>query len=197
MTIPIVILAENCILLGAFANWVVPPFLHVALSTSKVDISQQPALVAEISGSVGVITTAALGFFTTLLTLTVVRHLLLSRREVGTSGTWGCGYAAPTARMQYTSSSFVEPVTTLFCPLIRTKTHLIRPTGLFPKEGSLTTETPDLWKEGVYLPLFHGIHWVTARLRWLQQGRVQVYILYVTLTIIGLLIWYLGLSNGG
>ena len=196
MTIPIVILAAGCVLLGAFANWVVPPFARVALDTTKVVVSYHPNLLAEIDGAVGVITNAALAFFAILLTLGVVRLLLLSKREVGTSGTWGCGYAAPTARMQYTASSFVEPVTTLFDPLIRTRTRLVRPTGLFPKEGSLATETPDIWMEGVYLPLFRGIHWVSSRLRWLQQGRVQVYILYVTLTIVGLLVWYLGLSNG-
>ena len=196
MTIPIVILAAGCILLGAFANRVVPPFLEVALSTSKVDISQQPHMAGEITGSVGVITTAALCFFMILLGLVILRRQLLAGREVSASGTWGCGYAAPTARMQYTSSSFIEPVTTLFAPLIRTKTHLIRPSGLFPKEGSLSTETPDIWREGVYIPLFRGINWVSARLRWLQQGRVQVYILYVTMTIVGLLIWYLGLSTG-
>ena len=38
---------------------------------------------------------------------------------------------------------------------------------------------------------FGGIEWLLLRLHWLQQGRVQVYILYVAVTLLVLLVWNL------
>ena len=198
MTIPIVILAVACGLIGVFASRMVPPLAEVAIKLGKVNVPEQVELVAEISRSVGMITTVSFGFLVVVTSLAGARRLLLMGREVGSSETWGCGYAAPTTRMQYTGSSFVEPVTTLFRPLIRVKTRLARPTGFFPRdgEGSLATDTPDFWRESFYVPLFRAIAWVSAGLRKLQQGRVQVYVLYVTMTILVLLFWFLGRSAG-
>ena len=36
-----------------------------------------------------------------------------------------------------------------------------------------------------------AVEWVFIRLRWLQHGRVHIYILYLGVTIIALLTWYL------
>ena len=43
-----------------------------------------------------------------------------------------------------------------------------------------------------YRPLFLGIAWAASKLRWLQQGRIQLYVLYIALTILVLLVWKLG-----
>jgi hypothetical protein len=97
--------------------------------------------------------------------------------------------------MQYTSSSYVQPVVTFFSGLVRSKTNVSPPSGLFPSSGSLSTNTPDLWREGLYVPIFGAVGWGAARLRWLQQGRVQVYVLYIALTTVALLVWYVGLAR--
>jgi hypothetical protein len=36
------------------------------------------------------------------------------------------------------------------------------------------------------------VGWVLARMRWLQQGRIQLYVLYIALTLLVLLVWKLG-----
>ena len=56
----------------------------------------------------------------------------------------------------------------------------------------LHTRTPDLFRRYVYEPLFLGIAWLASKLRWLQEGRIQIYVLYIALTILVLLIWKLG-----
>ena len=127
--------------------------------------------------------------------LTLLRWRLLRGREVTTSETWGCGYAAPTSRMQYTASSFTQPLTELLHPALGTRTTeqaIIK--DYFPPDTGLATETPDLTRKYGYRPLFLAIRWAALRLRFLQQGRVQVYILYIALTIFLLLIWYLGIA---
>jgi hypothetical protein len=128
-----------------------------------------------------------------VLTLLVAFRLwLLAGRTVESGTTWGCGYAQPTARMQYTSSSFARPLVELFSRLLGTQRALEPPEGLFPARASLSTKTPDLYREALYRPAFRGIGWVFLRLHWLQHGKVQLYVLYIAVTILLLLVWKLG-----
>src|SRR5438067_1498749 len=46
----------------------------------------------------------------------------------GRALTWDCGYARPTARMQYTASSFAQIVVRLFRSVLRPVVHAPRPT---------------------------------------------------------------------
>jgi hypothetical protein len=55
----------------------------------------------------------------------------------------------------------------------------------------LVTETPDVFREGVFRPAFVGIRRALDRLRILQHGRIQLYVLYVVLTLVALMVWTL------
>ncbi len=91
--------------------------------------------------------------------------------------------------MQYTASSFAQPLTDLFRPLIGTTKSILKPRGHFPAEASLKTVTPDLSREEMFRPLFkRGGAWL-SQLRWLQRGNVQLYILYIAATLLVLLVW--------
>jgi len=105
--------------------------------------------------------------------------------------TWDCGYAAPTARMQYTASSFADPITRLFRVFLRTRRRFAPPTGLFPSSSSFSSETPDVYRERMYRPVFSAAERVLARFRWLQHGRLNLYILCIVLALLGLLGWKL------
>jgi hydrogenase-4 component B len=123
--------------------------------------------------------------------LAVLRWVLLAPRKVTKSGTWGCGYLGPTPRMQYTASSYTLPAVDFFAPILLTRTKLERPLGLFPRRAAVSSETLDVSKEAIYRPVFSAVEWVFLRLRFLQHGRVHLYVLYLGVTIIALLTWYL------
>ena len=120
-----------------------------------------------------------------------LRARLLSGRPVEQALTWDCGYAAPTARMQYTSSSFAQPITKLFRPFLGTKLRYSPPEGPFPKETSFASETPDMCRERGYAPIFRGVDWCLSGLRRLQHGHLHVYILYIAMALLALLVWKL------
>ena len=80
----------------------------------------------------------------------------------------------------------------MFRIFLRPREEIHEPQGLFPKQAGLHTHTPDLFRRYVYAPFFAGIAWVASKLRWLQQGRIQIYVLYIALTILALLVWKLG-----
>jgi NADH:ubiquinone oxidoreductase subunit 5 (subunit L)/multisubunit Na+/H+ antiporter MnhA subunit len=145
--------------------------------------------------AVGPLTGVAFGSYILLglivLIMQVRRKLLIGRR-VEQAITWDCGYAAPTPRMQYTASSFARPLTALFSLFLQPRDDIRPPQGLFPKRAALHTHTPDLFRRYIYEPLFLGIAWIASKLHWLQEGRIQIYVLYIALTILVLLIWKLG-----
>ncbi|MEN6559111.1 MAG: proton-conducting transporter membrane subunit, partial [Thermoguttaceae bacterium] len=131
----------------------------------------------------------------TLIGLVVIaasgRKLLLRGRRVESGVTWDCGYVAPTPRMQYTASSFARPLVLLFRGLLQPRDEIHPPQGLFPRHASLHTHAPDWFRRRVYEPLFWGVGWAASKLRWLQEGHLQLYVLYIALTMLVLLIWKL------
>jgi formate hydrogenlyase subunit 3/multisubunit Na+/H+ antiporter MnhD subunit len=189
---PMLVLAGGCVGVGLF------PFLALrAIAPALLLVTRQPkAVVASVlSGAEGplwMITLAAGVFLTCVLVLTLVRRRLLAGRLVEETGTWDCGYARPDARMQYTASSYAQPLTSLFRLVLRTRTRLVPPTGLFPRRAALFTDTPDPFREAVFQPAFAGIKRGLDRLRVLQHGRIQLYVLYIVLALIVLMVWKLG-----
>jgi formate hydrogenlyase subunit 3/multisubunit Na+/H+ antiporter MnhD subunit len=190
MTGPMLVLATACLLAGLFS-----PYVLALLTPVVRQLTGQTGAAVESASGVGVGALSAIGWaaFSLLVLvgiLAMVRKVLLSGREVGSSATWGCGYARPTARMQYTGSSFVQPVLDFFAPLVRTRTQAEEPSGLFPTRATLATQTTDLPKEYLYVPLFRSAGQLLGKLRWLQHGYVHLYILYVGATLVALLVWY-------
>jgi hypothetical protein len=94
--------------------------------------------------------------------------------------------------MQYTGSSFAQPATDLLAPLIGTRSRVLLPEGFFPRTASFASETPDLYRERLYRPAFGVLDRTLAAFRWLQHGRVQLYVLYIVFTLLVLLVWKLG-----
>ena len=124
--------------------------------------------------------------------LALFRRWLLAGRPVTAAPTWDCGYAAPQARMQYSGSSYIDPVLAVFRTVLRPQIRLQPPTGLFPAEAHFQSDVPDVFRDSFFRPVFESVRWVASKLRWLQQGRIQLYVLYIAVTVLSLLIWKLG-----
>jgi hydrogenase-4 component B len=129
------------------------------------------------------------------LALTLLRAALLARRDVRRAPTWGCGYAAPTARMQYTAASFAEPLLTPMASAFTTKVHAAGPEGCFPRAARYEEHLGDIAAERVLVPAAHGFVRLLGRLGVIQHGRIQLYLAYVVLTLVALLVWQLGLAG--
>lgn len=133
-----------------------------------------------------------------LLALLLAGGLILWRKVraagVRRAPTWNCGYAAPTARMQYTAGSFSALAGEWFRWAMRPVLIWRRPRGLLPRAALRLETTPDTVLE----------YGVTPAARWLlrgvgvvrrgQHGGVQAYIFYVLLGLaaMGLLVIFGG-----
>lgn len=113
----------------------------------------------------------------------------LRSRSLGFESTWGCGYAAPSPRLQYTSSSFAQMLVDLFSWALRPKATAPEQLPLFPGKSSFHSDVPDTVLEEAVLPTFRGVAWLFSWFRWIQHGSVQLYLLYIFVALIALLLW--------
>lgn len=114
-----------------------------------------------------------------LLTLVIfwIRRVAASK-IIATSQTWGCGYVAPNAKLQYTANSFVRSYRKLAKPLLLMNKKENEMTGIFPNQVHSITHPYDKM-EAVLIdtPLKH-LKGFMGRFRFLQNGNPQFYILY-------------------
>ena len=105
--------------------------------------------------------------------------------------TWDCGYAAPTARMQYTGGSFSGIVAGWFPGASGPERSLRRPRGPFPTRAGWVEEFPDTVLRRVIEPLGAAVLQVSAATRRLQHGRVQFYVVYLLggLAVVATFVW--------
>ncbi len=191
MVLPCFVLAAGCILIGLLGANLVNSMAPLISEVTGLPAAIVGISLATAAYSIAFVSYTGGALVGLVLLLTLLRTMVLARRPVRTAVTWDCGYAEPSPRMQYTASSFAQPLTDTFDLLMQTRRALVAPTGLFPIEASLTTETPDPYQRYIFRPLFREIGRGLSLLRPLQQGKVQLYILYIAVTLILLLLWQL------
>jgi hydrogenase-4 component B len=189
MTAPMGVLALLCAFIG-FGPLVVAPVLDRAVATWASEMAgalSRSAALAPLRSVTLVAFLLAAGIF-------ALGAWLLARTRAAPAGvgTWDCGFAAPTARMQYTSSSFAEMLVGMFRWALRPSFRLHGPRGLFPAKGQFASHVPDTVLDRVLVPgsraTARGFHW----LRWVQRGSVHAYLLYILATLVWLLVWHGG-----
>jgi hydrogenase-4 component B len=192
MRLPMLLLAASCVLIGLLAPLAMYGLAPVVANVTGLSPDIVRVSVTRAGGVLSFVTGVGVGLLALIAALAALRYWLLSGRPVTAQLTWDCGYGHPTPRMQYTASSFAQPLTDLFSVVLHTRRRLVPPTGWFPQAASLATETEDVCAERVYAPVFAGIGRGLASLRWVQHGRVHLYVLYIALTLVVLLVWKLG-----
>jgi hydrogenase-4 component B len=187
MLVPMVALVACCFLIG-LAPMVIAPVLGRGVSAwapGLTDVGPRLATLAPLAW----ISVIGLGLIAASLVTSAALWLQLRRTGVEKGPTWGCGYAAPTPRMQYSSSSFAQMLVGLFRWALRPRTRRPPHLSLFPRKSDFHSDVPDTMLDEAVLPAFHFGSWLFSRLRVFQQGSIQTYLLYIFIALIALLLW--------
>jgi formate hydrogenlyase subunit 3/multisubunit Na+/H+ antiporter MnhD subunit len=186
IVVPMAVLAAACAVLSLRPGIALRP---VAAFSSQLFGAAVSTAIESLAPSL-----ATLGRVSTVLALAVaLGAAILARRWRNPSGarpTWDCGYAAPTARMQYTGRSFAELATSRLLPGALSPTIAARrPAGLFPAPGELRGADADPLTRAWYEPFFTRWAERFVSLRWLQQGVLHAYLFYILAVAVAALTW--------
>ncbi|MDP4239162.1 MAG: proton-conducting transporter membrane subunit [Bacteroidota bacterium] len=122
-----------------------------------------------------------------VLLLLGIRKLVLRKRNVTVLPTWNCGYTAPTAKIQYTASSFVKSYSKLFGMLFLIFKKEKEVEGIFPTVAHLETRPYDKIEKWLIDTPTTNLRVFLGRFRFVQNGRLQFYILYGILFIVSVI----------
>ena len=185
MLAPMVALAGGCILLGLFPSAAVPVL-------QRAVVAWDPALggaVPPLSALAPLGWVSAVGLLLVVSVTAGAAWFGRRRPEQAVAGTWDCGYASPTSRMQYVDASFSETLVGLFDWALRSRRTLPRLADPFPPPSNFESEVPDAVLDGAVLPLLGAAERGFARARALQRGPVHTYLLYILLAVMALLLF--------
>jgi formate hydrogenlyase subunit 3/multisubunit Na+/H+ antiporter MnhD subunit len=191
MTATMVGLSLLCLGLGVLGPHAARLVLPVAGALARLSPAETAAASSGVLVGLGAASRVALVLVGIALGIAGLRALLLGGRAVTRAATWGCGFPAPTPRMQYTASSFVQPLARIFGPILDTRIRREDPVGYFPARASFATHTGDAAEERIFAPSFRAAGRLLGAVKGLQHGRLQLYLLYIFGTLLALLLWKL------
>lgn len=176
MRAPLVALAGACLALGV---------LPLAFAGALETVTGSPESITPFLRALGTpLQVAAVGIALTLAAL------VAATRRSPRRPTWDCGYAQPTARMQYTARSLSEWFTSRLLPrFLRPAVQLPAVTALNPSPATFAVDVDEPFADRVLQPL--AAKWAARAmwLRWLQQGKLSLYLLYVFVALLAGVAW--------
>ncbi len=191
MILPMIILAGACFLVSIFIVWFGPQFLAPVLTIMLPNTMSISSVLSEASTIIAEILKISIIFGIILVGVILLRNRMLKSRTVTKAGTWDCGYLAASSKVQYTASSFSQPINDLFAYITGYSKKLEEPKSYFSNKATFSSHSKDIFME-FFNKIFHSIAWIFKRLDWLQHGKLHLYLLYIAGTLIILLIWLLG-----
>lgn len=133
--------------------------------------------------------------FGVILAVVAATYLLLHVRgaSIRRAPLWDCGFERITPRMQYTATAFAMPIRRVLGFLfdIREQVELISPQNhpVMADHIRYRLRIRDRIWGWLYAPQADAAFWIARHVGKLQQGRIQVYLLYSFVTLIVLLVF--------
>ena len=142
-------------------------------SIPAADIQKYALILKKIS-------LASLFFLAITGAVMLFRRALTRKTPVLVEPTWGCGYSAPNERMQYTGKSFSKSMGKLLnFVLIEKKVYReINQEEYFPEKRTYRSTYMDIIGSGFIDPLLKLISQFISLFKFVQNGRIQAYVIY-------------------
>jgi formate hydrogenlyase subunit 3/multisubunit Na+/H+ antiporter MnhD subunit len=186
--LPLYFIAAFIVFIGMFPEL----FLDLLIKPVQLftGVHQLPFVSFQGKGIEALLSVSHAGWYLILLVIFMlgVRKLVLRKRAITVLPTWNCAYTAPTAKIQYTASSFVKTYSKLFGMffLIFKKEKEVK--GIFPTGAYLETRPYDKIEKWLIDYPITNLKLFLSRFQFVQNGRLQFYILYGILFIVSIII---------
>ena len=192
----LLILVLCCMCLALGVPWIFGLMSAAALSLFPSCMNREAGMQAAVDGSklLEQYLSLCLGVAALILALWLLRKVLLRKgRSTRDERTWDCGFQLGTPRIQYSSASFIEPLSRLFAAIVGVKRQYTQWGEFFPSRAVCELRLSGGLLMGVFAPCFERVRQVCNSLKIIQHGRINIYILNILVVIVGLLVWGLNL----
>jgi hydrogenase-4 component B len=201
MRLGMVLLAAACVALGllptGFLGLLDPVMQQLAGESLSARLSWENGLVlgslAPQGGSVSTLGLALAG--AGLLIVPLGLTLVFARSARTRRGpTWDCGLRGLTPRMEYTATGFSKPIRMIFKALFQPRREVQREYDYSPYFATalrFESHVEEVFENRIYRPLRVLVLRASRRIRALQAGSLHLYLLYIFLTLLGLLLFAL------
>ena len=190
---PMRLLLFGCLIIGLLPQLtlhLLSPVLSQLTPTAAPELVATFAQLGQV-GLWGMILCAA------LILVALLLAALQRRRPTTIAATWGCAFPRPTAKMAYTAESYSGLAHHHLLPqALRPEISRKRPRTLFPPTVAYFQHSQEVLLQRGYLPLFSYLAERCVQLRWLQQGKQHLYLLYIFICCAGLMLWSILASKG-
>lgn len=174
-----IMLAAACLLIGILPGLL----LHLLASLAQVlipggGVPEETLIIARVIP------------WTAAIILGIAATAALFKRRKRMVRTWACGLPELTSRMQYTSTVFSKPIRFVFSSVYRPDRKVERLPAdqpYFPVSISYRSVRTTSYERALYRPFVEMILSAAHQLRRMQTGNIQVYLLYIFLTLVSLL----------
>lgn len=174
MLIPMIILSALTLIIGCLAPFMIMPVGFIFTDFIGVDEFLYGYFVT--TGLFAEIFVCVSAFVIIMLTILIVRKIFCPKRQEYT--TWGCGYDKGNNHIQYTASSYVNPIVSILTPMFRKIFDVKKPKGLFPGEAHFNSTIEDVEEAYIINPVLKFDEKFLSKFERLQDGNIQHYILY-------------------
>jgi hydrogenase-4 component B len=195
------ILTAACVFLGLFPTVFLRLFDPLTQQLTGQQLSQQLTVTNGLVLSGGAAqggTVSTLGItlvLVCLLPVPLVFWLFFARRaRTRIAPTWDCGLRALTPQMEYTATGFSKPIRMIFKALFRPRREVQREYDFSPYFATtirFESHVEEVFLTRLYRPLNEWVLSVSRRLRALQAGSIQAYLIYIFVTLLLLLLFAL------
>jgi hydrogenase-4 component B len=195
------VLVAACVFLGLFPTVFLQVLDPLTQQLTGLQISRQLTLanglvlsgVNQNGGTVSTLGITLLGLC--LLSIPFVLWLVFARRaKIRIGPTWDCGLKGLTPRMEYTATGFSKPIRMIFKALFRPRREVQREydfSPYFTTSIRFEAHVEEVFETRIYRPLNRWVLWASRRMRALQAGSLQAYLIYIFITLLLLLLFAL------
>src|ERR1051325_7039967 len=192
------LLTAACVFLGLFPT----TFLHVLDAVTQqltgLQIAEQLSVasglvLSGVGPQVGTVSTLGITILgLCLLVVPFALRLTFARRSAIRIGpTWDCGLQGLTPQMEYTATGFSKPIRMIFKTLFRPQREVQREydySPYFAKTIRFESHVEEIFERRIYRPLNRMVLRFSRRMRALQAGSIQAYLIYIFVTLLLLLL---------
>ena len=201
MLIGMGLLTALCAFLGLFPGTFLRVFDPITTQLTGQAISAQLTtnngwVLGALSSKAGSVSTVGMMLMAIcLLPIPAVLWWVFARKALTRIGpTWDCGLQGLTPRMQYTATGFSKPLRMIFRGLFRPRREIqseFEFSRYFKKAIHFESHIEETFEQRLYRPLNRIIQRASRRMRALQAGSIQAYLIYVFAALLLLLIFAL------